>query len=124
MGFQQNFCFLWVISQQKLHEGKSRGCSVISHMRRKASSDHTAFSSNVYHIEIPRMRIETIRCQNNGIILNGFRNQTKYLMLPFWIGPALRQAATETGKRHPVGSFHVVPMKIKLGGTHLQVACR
>ena len=74
------------------NEGNSQRLQFMSAMRRKASNVNPVFRSTVYHLDVPRLRIVTIQCQDSGILFNGFTTRTKCLnlcvKLCFWIHPA------------------------------------
>ena len=73
----------------------------MSAMRGKAKNVHPVFSSTAYDLDIPRMGIVTIQCQDKGDFLRKLHKTDKTfkhcVKIIFVIHPALRQAAIESG---------------------------
>ena len=66
MGFQPNFYLLCVVCLQRPQKGKFQSLPFMSSMRGKTNNVHPAFPSAVCHLDIPRIRIVTIQCRDNG----------------------------------------------------------
>jgi hypothetical protein len=96
-------------------------------MQRKAVNVNPVFPSTVYHLDIPRMRIVTIQCQDNGIFFNGFTARTKCLnlcvKLCFWIHPACEKLLlNQGGGLSRSSAFMLLLGNTIRGETHVKLA--
>jgi hypothetical protein len=92
MVIQPDFKNLCVVCHQRPHEGNSQWLQFMNAVRGKANV-HPVFPSTVYQLDIPRMRVVTIQCQDFGIFFRWLHKTDKCLNLcvtfSFWNHPAM-----------------------------------